>query len=189
MTRLKALVLTLAGLLGSCATPAPKAEEAALEVFKQWVKDTVEGNAEASFAGLAPTFQSEWLYLRAADNDGVFRDWRGALTGKARTELDIWIDFCKRTRAKSGRAEEAPPSVLQHPLLQVLWKTYFAAEARAVAFQLSRLEVLKAYADDSGVTIAVRSLSQGTELYGMAMTAGGWKIDNHRQPNQPSRNP
>ncbi len=189
MTILKGAALALAGLLASCASTGPKPEEAALETFKQWVRDTVAGNAEASFAGLAPAYQSEWLYLRAADNDGVYRDWRGALTGTARTELDIWYEFCKRTRAKSGRAEEAPASVLRHPSLQGLWKTYFAAEAKAVAFQLSRLEIIKAYADESGVTIAVRSAAQRTELYGLALTGGGWKIDNYRQPNQPVRNP
>lgn len=179
--------LALAGLLASCASTGPKPAEAALETFKQWVKDTVEGKADASFAGLALTFQSEWLYLRAADNDGIFRDWRGGLTGTPRTELDIWIDFCKRTRAKTGRAEEAPASVLRHPSLRVLWKAYFTAEAGAVSFQLSRLEIIKAYADDSGVTIAVRSAAQRTELYGLVMTSGGWKIDNYRQPNQPVR--
>jgi hypothetical protein len=170
--------------LPGCAGGPPSVEEAALAEFKAWVAASAEGKAEESFQGLSDSYASEWLFEMSAGNDRIFRDWRGGLTGTVRTDLDIWIEHCKKTRARTGRADRAPGTVLQHPALVALWKSYFAVNAKAVALQMSRLEVLKAYGDDTGVTIAVRGVSQKTELYGLVYDRGGWKIDNYRQPNQ-----
>jgi hypothetical protein len=183
MIRNAAVAATLLAL-SACASTQEKPEDLALEAFKTWVKASVEGDAKACFEGLSPSYTSEWLFGRASDNDGVFRDWRGSLSGTARTDLDLWIDFCKKNRAKSGRAESAPDTVLRHPALLALWKAYFEQEKIAVAGQLSRLEIVRAYGDDTGVTVVVRGVGSRTEMYGMALTAFGWKIDNHRPPVQ-----
>jgi hypothetical protein len=171
--------------LAACASAPEKPEDKALVAFKDWVKASVEGNADACLAGLSPSYTSEWLYSRAADNDATFRDWRGRLAGTARTDLDLWTDFCLKNRAKAGRAEVAPDTVLRAPELKTLWKAYFDSEKQAVAIQLSRLEIVKAYGDETGVTILVKGVGARTEMYGMALTAYGWKVDNHRPPVQP----
>lgn len=180
--------ITAALALSACASAPEKPEEKALEAFKDWVRASVKGDSKACFEGLSPSYLSEWLYTRAADNDATFRDWRGALAGTARTELDLWVEFCRKSRPRRGRADTAPDSLLRHPSLLTLWNAYFEPEKDAVSIQLSRLEIVKTYGDETGVTILVKGAGARTEMYGMALTPYGWKVDNHRPPVQPTQN-
>jgi hypothetical protein len=42
--------------------------------------------------------------------------------------------------------------------------------------------VAQGFADDTGVTIAIKNGAGTTELYGMVAEVDGWKVDAHREP-------
>ena len=178
MKRIACLLL----LAASCSSePARNADtEQVRKAFETWVSWAVAGDGEKVFSGFSDAYKSNWLYERMEAGDQQARRWRGDLTGRARTELDLWFGVAKKRG--NGREEGLPASVLQEPSLALLFKTYFALEAGYVRSQLSRITISQVFADASGVTVAIKNGQNTTELYGMVNAPDGWKIDNYRQP-------
>jgi hypothetical protein len=165
----------------SCATEEPKETEQVRKAFEDWAKATMAGNAEKSLAMLSDAKKSEWLYDRLEENDPLARRWRGELSGPARTDLDLWWGVAHKRR--SGRAESLKDTVLAHPAFIQLFKDYFGQTATAIRTQFSRLEIMKVYADDTGITVIVKcGMGAPTEMYGLIFEREGWKIDTYRQP-------
>jgi hypothetical protein len=155
-----------------------QAQAEARGAFEKWLDDTLQGKAEASFAGFSASFRSQWLFERLGDEDSVARDWRGRLTGSTRTDLDLWLEHSRKNRRP--RVETLPDTVLRHPSLVELWKTYFALERESVKRQMSRLEIAEVYSDPSGVSILVRNAIGRREMYGMVYEDGTWRIDHQK---------
>jgi hypothetical protein len=168
-------------LAASCATEEKQDTQLVRKAFEDWVKLTMAGDAEKSLAMLSDAKKSEWLYDRLEENDPLARRWRGELTGTARTELDLWWGVAHKRR--SGRAEILKESVLAHPTFVQLFRDYFGQTASAIRTQFSRLEILKIYADDTGITVIVKcGMGAPTEMYGLIFEREGWKIDSYAQP-------
>jgi hypothetical protein len=184
-----AALLILGTLAASCAseTAATKSGNNAQEMFENWVRACVDGNALKVFRGMSDGYKSGWLYERFGESDSAARRWRGDLTGKARTDLDLWLGVAKRHG--DGREEVLPNAVLEDPTLAQLFSELFKRdfESGGIKIQMSRLQIAKVYTDDSGVTIAVKNAVGSTELYGMIYDREGWKVDAHRQPLQQGR--
>ena len=175
---MKKLALLLFLLPASCSD-VKEPTAAAIQSFEAWVKAFVNGDGDAVFNGMSDGLKSGWLYDRLAESDTAARRWRGELTGVARTDLDLWLGLAKKRN--DGRKDNLPQTVLTHPSLPGLFKTYFVNEGRLRA-EMSRLAVGQAFADDSGVTIAVKNGQGSTELYGLIVEGNGWKVDAHREP-------
>jgi hypothetical protein len=177
MRKLAALLL----LAASCAKDDKKENAVVRGAFEEWVKYNIDGNAEKSLEMLSDAKRSEWLYDRLEENDGLARRWRGELSGPARTDLDLWWGIAHQH--KSGRADILKDSVLNHPSFIRLYRDYFAQNAALIRGQFSRLEILKVYADDTGITIVVKcGMGAPTELYGLTFERESWKIDSYAQP-------
>ena len=181
----KSVALLILGLLGaSCApeTNESKTKTSARESFELWVHACVDGDWAKVFAGMSDGYKSGWLFDRLAESDSATRRWRGALTGQARTDLDLWLGMAKKR--EDGREEALPPSVLDHPSFAQLFRELFMRDFNGggIRTQMSRLQIAQIYGDDSGVTVAVKNGVNSTELYGLIYERDGWKIDAHRQP-------
>ena len=172
-------------LLASCSSPS--AQEANTEVVRQvfegWVRAAVSGDADKVFAMFSDPYKSNWLFDRLQAGDALIRHWRGELTGRPKTELDLWWGIAKKKG--NGREDVLPESVLRQPSLGQLFKSYFLQEAGVVKLQLSRVTISQVFSDDSGVTVAIKNGQGATELYGLINEPDGWKIDNYRQPLNP----
>jgi hypothetical protein len=166
-------------LLAACSGPQSR-ELDARGAFEGWVAANVAGDAEKSFGMLSASYKSEWLYQLLEENDGRARDWRGALTGSARTDLDLWLLYSRKTR--QDRAEVLPETVLRHPSLVSLYRQHFVDQFDRVKAEFSGMSIVNVYSDTTGATVTVRNVRGGTELFAMTVEMGGWKIHNHRGP-------
>lgn len=176
---MKKLAMLLFLLPASCGSDVKDPTVAATQAFQDWVKAFVDGKGDLVFNGMSDGLKSGWVFDRLAESDPAARRWRGELTGIPRTELDLWLGLAKKRN--DGRKDNLPPSVLTHPSLAELFKTYFVNES-GLRMQMSRLSIGQAFADDTGVTIAVKNGQGSTELYGLIVENGGWKVDAHREP-------
>lgn len=176
---MKRLAVLLFLLTASCGGDVKDSTADAIKAFEAWVKACVAGDGEAVFRGMSEGFKSGWLYDRLNEADPVARRWRGELTGTARTDLDLWWGLAKKRN--DGRKDQLPPSVLNHPSLMGLFKDILADET-GVRSQMARVAVAQGFADDTGVTIAIKNGAGTTELYGMVAEVDGWKVDAHREP-------
>ncbi len=176
MKRLAALLFVLTA---SCGGDTKDPSVAAVKAFENWVKAFVAGDGDTVFDGMSDGLKSGWVFDRLEDADPEARRWRGELTGPARTDLDLWLGLAKKRN--DGRKDNLPPRVLAHPSLRELFKTYFVNEGR-LRSQMSRLAIGQAFADDSGVTVAVKNGQGSTELYGLVVEGDRWKVDAHREP-------
>jgi hypothetical protein len=177
-----------AALLGACSS-VPEPVEEAQAAFEKWVAVQRAGDAAACWEAMSPSYRSQWLFERALESSPAFQQWRGGLTGVPRTELDIWIDFCRRNYGRIQRAEVLPGSVYGHPSLLEYWKSTYSESADLVKAYFSRLEILSVSGDALGVSVMVKGQSGRPELYGMVDLSGGWKIDQYRpaSANPPGR--
>jgi len=174
--RRSAIVLLL---LASCAGQEAKETDGARKVFEEWAKVTAEGDADKNLSGLSDSFRSQWIYQLLEENDPPARRWRGALTGAPRTDLDLWWGVAHEKR--DGRAEPLRATVLEHPTFRALYREYFERNARGIKAQFSKLEVLKVYGDNTGITVNVRcGAGSPTEMYGMIFD-GAWKVDTYKE--------
>jgi hypothetical protein len=171
-------------LLGACEPEKKDPTIAAVKEFQDWVHAAAAGNGEKVFAGMSTGFKSGWLYDSLTQADPAARRWRGELTGLARTDLDLWLGVAKKRN--DGRQEALPTTVLTHPSLKALFVETYAHEVR-LQQEMARVEIAQAYADDSGVTVAVKNGAGSTEMYGLIPEGDGWKVDAHRDPLSPGR--
>lgn len=176
---MKKLAVLLFLLPASCGSDLKDPKVAAVQAFENWVKAFVAGDGDAVYKGMSDGLKSGWIYDRLAESDPAARRWRGELTGTARTDLDLWLGLAKKRN--DGRKDNLPQSVLTHPSMAELFKTYFVNEGR-LRNEMSGLAIGQAFADDSGVTIAVKNGQGSTELYGLIVEGDGWKVDAHREP-------
>lgn len=177
-----AVVLALAASCSSEPAQQP-GTELARKAFEEWVRNAVAGDADKVFATFSDPYKSNWLFERLQASDALARRWRGDLTGRPRTELDLWLGIAKKKG--NGREEGLPESVLRDAGLAQLFRGYFAQESGMIRTQLSRIVISQVFADDSGVTVAIKNGQGSTELYGLINQADGWKIDNYRPPLNP----
>jgi hypothetical protein len=173
-------LLALGAIIPSCSPTTVDRSAAAQEFFEDWVRACVKGDAPKVFHGMSDAYKSGWLFDRFEESDPATRRWRGELTGTARTDLDLWLGVSKQKG--SGRESVLPPSVILDPSLTALFKEMFMKDLGGIQLQMSRIAIAKVYADDSGVTVAVKNGLNSTELYGLVYERDGWKIDAHRQP-------
>ncbi len=150
----------------------------ALHAFEEWRQAAAEGRADETFLRISDGLKSQWVFARLQEGDALIRAWRGALSGAARTDLDLWWEHCRRHPQE--RVERLPETVLREPSLPMLWKDYFAQQAAEVKFQMSRLEVVDAYVDPTGVSVLVRNAFGRQEMYELVVEAGMWRINHHR---------
>jgi hypothetical protein len=173
--KLAALLL----LTASCAAEQTKEVDLARKQFEEWKTAAAAGDAEKTLSGLSDVRKSEWLFQLLEENDGLAKRWRGELTGGPRTDLDLWWGIAHRNG--SGR-ERLNASVLYHPSFIALFRDYFTLTASEIKRQMAKLEILKVYGDESGITITVR---QGpgarSEMYGMVYEHDGWKVDTYSE--------
>lgn len=185
---MRATALAIAALGASLAAacepfdPAETAHEntrqEALHAFEEWRRAASQGRAEETFTRISDGLKSQWLFARLQEGDALARAWRGALAGAVRTDLDLWWEHCRRHPQE--RVELLPATVLGDPSLVKLWKDYFDQQATEVKFQMSRLEVVEAYVDPTGVSILVRNAYGRQEMYELVPEGGGWRINHHR---------
>ena len=168
-------------LLASCATETAIQRESR-EAFESYIQAAVEGDPVKTFTLLSDTFKSEWVFQRLEVGDGPARRWRGELQGQARTDLDLWWEYCKKHRENRPRADRLPVSVLAHPSLPALWNEYFQADRNAYRVRFSGMQVMEVYPGDGGVTLTARNGEGRTEMFGLIAETEGWKIDNHKPP-------
>jgi hypothetical protein len=150
----------------------------ALQAFDEWRRAAAEGRAEETFLRISERLKSQWVFARLQEGDPLIRAWRGALVGAARTDLDLWWEHCRKYPQE--RVEILPETVLREPSLARLWKDYFAQQAAEVKFQMSRLEVVDAYVDPTGVSILVRNAFGRQEMYELVPEGGMWRVNHHR---------
>jgi hypothetical protein len=173
-------LLVLAALAPSCGPATLDRAASAREMFEDWVRACVGGDAAKVFHGMSDAYKSGWLFDRLEESDAAARRWRGELSGTARTDLDLWLGVAKKK--DTGRESLLPSSVLDAPTLPLLFKELFMKDYGAIQLQMSRIQIAQVYSDDSGVTVAVKNGLNTTELYGLIYERDGWKIDAHRQP-------
>jgi hypothetical protein len=178
-------LLVLGALAPSCGPSSMDRAANARDMFEDWVRACVAGETDKVFHGMSDGYKSGWLYDRLDEGDPTTRRWRGELTGPARTDLDLWLGVAKKR--DTGRESNLPSSVLEHPSLGALFKELFMKDYGGIQTQMSRLQIANVFADDSGVTVAVKNGLNSTELYGLVYERDGWKIDAHRQPLQQGR--
>ena len=174
------VLLILGSLAPSCGPGTLDRAANARDMFEDWVRACVAGDAPKVFHGMSDGYKSGWLYDRLNEADSTTRRWRGELSGPARTDLDLWLGVAKKD--DTGRESPLPSSVLDHPSLSALFKELFMKDYGGIKMQMSRVSIAQVYADDSGVTVAVKNGLNATELYGLIYERDGWKIDAHRQP-------
>ena len=105
MKKFAALLL----LVASCASE-PKNTDIARKAFEDWAKAAVAGDAEKTFSMLSDSNLADWLFNRLEENDPLARRWRGELTGRPRTDLDLWWGMSRKRG--NGRAEPLASTVL-----------------------------------------------------------------------------
>jgi hypothetical protein len=173
--KLAALLL----LTASCASEPTKQVDLARKQFEEWRSAAVAGDAEKTLAALSDAKKSEWLFELLEENDPRANRWRGELTGGPRTDLDLWWGVAHRTR--SGR-EPLSAAVLYHPSFAALFREYFTLTASEIRRQMAKLEIIRVYGDDTGVTINVRQgAGARSEMYGLIYERDGWKIDTYSE--------
>jgi hypothetical protein len=167
-------------LAASCAE-APKNTEIARKAFEDWAKVASAGDAEKTLSGFTDAFKSEWLYDRFKLGDPITRKWRGELTGEPRTRLDLWLGIA--AKQGNGRQSPLPSLVLEDPSFAPMFRECFLIDAQNIKSMFARMEIAQVYADDQGVTVAVRSgPGAPVEMYEMVYEHTGWKINNYRPP-------
>ena len=177
----KAVALLVLGVLApACGPSTYDRAGSARDMFEDWIRACVSGDGAKVFHGMSDAYKSGWLFDRIEESDSAARRWRGELTGLARTDLDLWLGVARQK--SSGRDSVLPPSVLDHPSFEGLFKELFMKDLGAVQLQMSRVQIANVYSDDSGVTVAVKNGLNSTELYGLIYERDGWKVDAHRQP-------
>ena len=174
--------LVLLCLACSCSSPpAPGQSEGATEAFKQWIQAAVDGNAQKTFDMLSLACKSEWIYKLLEQNDPTARQWRGTLTGPARTDLDLW--WGRAHKEQSGRVYLLEPTVAADPSFFRLYQTYFTQAAGEIRAEFSRLQIAQVYSDDTGVTLTAKpSPTAAPVLCGFVFEGGGWKLDHMLEP-------
>ena len=158
----------------SC-TSAPKNTDFAKKAFEAWAKAAVEGDAEKTLEGHTDANLCDWIYNRLEENDGLATRWRTGLTGRARTDLDLWWGVSRKHG--NGRTELLGASVLQHPSFRQLFRDHYLQALSEVKATFSKLEITQSWGDDSGVTLVVKLNGGVYMMYGMAFERSTWKID------------
>ena len=182
MRKLAVLLL----LSASCASNADQQTDGARKAFEEWAQAASSGDAEKTLAGFSDGNKSQWLFDRLNENDPRTREWRGNLTGVARTHLDLW--WGQALKNGNGRAEPLREVVLNHPTFIQLFREFYTMEMKSIQTNLSRAEVTQTYGDDSGVTVLVKSgPGKPIEYYQMIYEGNGWKIDLYRPPQAGGR--
>lgn len=171
-------------LLASCAGPTPQElqKQEIRGAFEAWRDVTAAGDVAANFAMLSDAMKSQWLFRRLQEDGDTIREWRGRLTGTARTDLDLWL--VHNQKRKVQRADLLPPSVRADPWLLEVYTEFFKPNLAALKAQFSRLSVQDIATDATGTTVRVGNADRSAEMYQMIYERDGWKIDGHLEPRR-----
>lgn len=175
----------LAVFAASCSTESLKMGDMARKEFEAWAKAAVSGDAEKTFAGCSDANLSEWLFKRLEENDAIVRRWRGQLTGRPRTDLDLWWGISRRNG--NGRAEVVSQNVLRDPSFAQLFRNFYMLTLDDIRTQFSRMEISHVYGDDTGVTIVAKMGHGPPMLVGLVFEDNRWKIDTTKEATGPGR--
>lgn len=171
----------LAVALAACEPLPPELDSRRILVedsFVAWVNHLRAGNADASFRGLSDANKSQWLFELLRREDPVAHQWRLKLEGRARTDVDLWLNYFKDKN--DGRPEKLSAELLDSPGVLAVWRATFEDQKDAVKTQMSNLRVLDVYTDDAAASVIVRNVVGQTEMYQLVFERGGWKVDHHR---------
>jgi hypothetical protein len=171
--------LWLAVLLSASCAGEGTMQENVREAFEEWRAALLAGDAEKTYEMMSEGLKAGWLFERLTSEDRESVEFRRALTGAPRTDLDLWLEYNRKN--PSQRAAVLPPSVSAHPNLRELYRRYFMQELASVRQQFSGLRVAEVYADQTGASIAVKTPDGTTDLFQMVSEGAGWKIDLHRR--------
>jgi hypothetical protein len=171
----------LAVALAACEELPPDTDAQKLQVedaFVAWVNQLVKGNADAAYRGLSEANKSQWLFDLLKRGDRTANAWRLKLEGRARTDIDLWLNYFKDK--SDGRPERLPTEVLDSEGVLAVWRTTFEEQKDPIKVQMAKLRILEIYTDDAAASVIVRNVVGKTEMYQMVFERGGWKVDHHR---------
>lgn len=168
--------VVLALLATSCA--GNPQQEAARGAFEQWRQALLAGDAEKTFQMMSTGLRAQWLFDSLSAEDREAREWRRALAGSARTDLDLWIEFNRSH--PNQRVVALPPTVSAHPSLTELYRRYFLQELATWRQRYSAIQVAEVWTDSTGASIAVKNTQGTTEMFQFIPESDGWKLDHYK---------
>jgi len=163
-------------LAASCA--GNPLQDQAREAFEQWRQALLAGDAERTFDMMSSGLKSQWLFDRLSAEDPEAMEFRRALAGTPRTDLDLWLEFNRKNPAP--RAEVLPATVAGHASFRELYRRYFMQSLARVRQEFSTIRVSEVYPDGTGATVSVRNSQGNTEFYELVAEGDGLKINHYR---------
>ena len=164
-------------MTASCASSSM--QDTARDAFEEWREALLAGDAEKTYEMMSEGLKAQWLFDRLTSEDFESIEFRRGMTGPARTDLDLWLEYNRKNQAQ--RAVHLPVSVSTHRSLRELYRRYFMQELATVRLQFSNLRVAEVYADQTGASVAVKTPEGSTDLFQLVTEGAGWKIDLHRR--------
>ena len=177
---MKRFAAVFALLLVSCE-PFPGENEMlgdARYSFEGWRGLVIDGKMTECVHMMTESYKSQWIFDLLTKGSHNALTWRSRMTGRERTDLDLWFPEAGKD-SSAGRVATLPPTVLAEPTLDPLLVSYLVAEKSEIGSQFRRLTVKLVSPDENGVSIQVVNHLGDPEMYEMVIENGMWKVNGH----------